>query len=164
MELGFKILGKFNDIHSTAQIGNDSRIANFCYIGKDVRIGKNCVIGNFCEINNGTVIGDNTLINSHCHLNSNTIIGNDCIFGASVMTADEKYMTPHTSKITKQPCVIGNNCRIGQNSNLVCTKLGDFVSIGAGSTVLVDEIKSGEVWVGTPAKKLRNLSDYEKSL
>ena len=133
----------------------------WCYIGSNVQIGEGTVIGNYCEINSGSVIGNNTLINGHCNINSNTIIGNGTIFGGGVMTADEKIMTARTANIEKKPCVIGNDCRIGQGTNLVCTKINDHVSIGAGSVVLEPEIKSCEVWAGIPAKFLRMMKKYE---
>lgn len=158
------IVGKFNDIHPSAKISDTARICGWCYIGPHVVIGDNSVIGNYCEINSGTKIGSHTLINSHCHLNSDTIVGDNVIFGAGVLTADEKYMTARTKNIKKIPCVIGNDCRIGQGVRLVCTQLDDHVSIGAGSVVLAPHIKSCEVWIDTPARFLRKMTDYELSI
>ena len=158
------LVGRFHDIHESARIADSARICNFVYIGQDVEIGEGTVIGNFCEINSGAKIGRNNMINSHCHVNSDTVIGNDNIFGASVLTADEKHMTARTKNITKTPCVIGNDCRIGQHSSLVCTKLGNHVSIGAGSTVLAPEIPDRQVWAGTPARYLRDISDSELAI
>ena len=158
------IIGKFNDIHDTAKISDTARICGWCYIGPDVVIGEHTVIGNFCEINSGTKIGNNTLINAHCVLNSNTMVGNETILSTHVATADEKYMTARTKNIEKKPCVIGNNCRIGQSTSLVSTKLDDYVSIGAGAAVLEPYIKSYEVWAGVPAKFIRKMTDYEISI
>ena len=158
------IIGKYNDIHDSAVIHDSARICGWCYIGPDVHIGENAIIGNFCEINSGAAIGCGTMINSHCHINSDTTIGDGVIFGSGVLTADEKYMTARTCNITKQPCVIGNGCRVGQNSSLVCTILEDYVSIGAGSVVLEPRIKSREVWAGVPARYMRKMSDYELSI
>ena len=158
------IVGKFNDIHKSAKIADTARICGWCYIGPDVTIGEHTIIGNFCEINSHAEIGSNVLVNSHCHLNSNTVVGNGVIFGAGVHTADEKYMTARTKNIKKTPCMIGNDCRIGQGSNLVCVTLGDHVSIGAGSVVLEPYIKSYEVWAGIPARFIRKMSEYECSI
>ena len=156
-----RIVGRFNDIHKTARIADTARICGWCYIGPEVEIGENTVIGNLCEINSGAKIGRDTLLNSHCHLNSNTGVGDRVILGSGVLTADEKYMTAITARITKKPCVIGDGCRIGQNSSLICTRLGDHVSIGAGSVVLEPEIKPFQVWAGVPARFIREMTDYE---
>lgn len=159
-----EIVGKYNDIHDSAVIGDGARICGWCYIGPDVHIGQNAVIGNFCEINSGATIGRGTMINSHCHLNTDTVVGDNVIFGSGVLTADEKYMTPRTHNITKKPCRIGNECRVGQNSSLICTTLEDSVTIGAGSVVLEPHIKSREVWAGVPARYVRRMTDYELSI
>lgn len=164
MELDFNVLGKFNEI-LTDDIGKGSRIANFCFIGKDVKIGKNVKIGNFCEINRGTVIGDNCVINPYCVFNDNTIIGHDTIFGGQVMTADEKYMSPDLSKIERTPCKIGNHVKVGQGARLVCCTIGDYAVIGTAAVVMQD-VPSREVWVskGLPAVKLRDVSKMELGL
>ena len=126
-----------------------------------VEIGENTVIGNFCEINSGTKIGADTLINSHCHLNSNTRVGNGVIFGSGVLTADEKYMTSKTENIIKKPCVIGNDCRIGQklkpHLHDTCRSRIDRCWLGgsgAGDQVVPGLGRSsGEV--------IRNMNDHE---
>ena len=158
------IVGRFNDIHETAHIASTARICGWCYIGPNVSIGDGAVIGNFCEINSGARIGKNTMINSHCHLNSNTVLGDGVIFGSSVMTADEKYMTARTGNVEKKPCLIGDDCRIGQGSRLVSTRLDAHVSIGAGSVVLEPRIRSYEVWAGMPARFIRMMTDHERSI
>lgn len=158
----YKVLGKYNEI-LTDDIGEGTVIANFCFIGVGVKIGKNCKISNFCEINKGTVIGDNCVINPYCVFNDNTIIGRDTIFGGQVMTADEKYMTTDLSKITRTPCKIGKHCKIGQGVRLVCCKIGDYSIIGTAAVVMED-VPPDEVWVGTPAKKLRNIRSFENEL
>ena len=159
-----KEVGRYNDIHQSARIAETARVCGWCYIGPNVVIGENAVVGNFCEINSGAVVGDGTLLNPYCVLNSDTAVGSGCIFGAGVLTADEKYMTARTSNVTKKPCRIGDDCRIGQGSMLVCTKLGDHVSIGAGSLVLEPSIPDRQVWAGSPARFLRMMTDEEMVL
>ena len=109
-------------------------------------------------------MGDNVLINSHCILNSDTRIGNNVVFGGGTLTADEKYPTPITSNIRKKPCVIGDYAKIGQSVSLVCTNIGDYAIIGVSSTVLADRVPAHEVWVGTPARKLRDTTPEEDRL
>ena len=157
-------VGRYNDIHPSAQVAESARVCGWCYIGPNAVIGENAVIGNFCEINSGATVGDGTLLNAYCLLNSGTVVGGGCIFGAGVLTADEKYMTARTANIRKRPCRIGDDCRIGQGSMLVCTELGDHVSIGAGSLVLEARIPPKQVWVGSPARFLRNMTAEELAI
>ena len=157
-------VGRYNDIHPSARVAESARVCGWCYIGPGAVIGENAVVGNFCEINSGAVVGDGTLLNSHCVLNSDTVVGSGCIFGSHVLTADEKYMTARTSNITKRPCRIGDDCRIGQGSALVSAELGDHVSIGALSLVLEPKIPPRQVWVGSPARFLRMMTDEEMAI
>lgn len=157
-------VGRYNDIHPSARIAGSARVCGWCYIGPDVVVGENAVIGNFCEINSGAAIGDGTLLNAHCVINSDTVVGKGCILGSGVHTADEKYMTARTSNIEKIPCRIGDDCRIGQGSGLVCAELGDHVSIGARSLVLEPKIPPRQVWVGIPARFLRMMTDEEMAI
>lgn len=155
-----RMLGTFNEMHHEVDLAEDVVIANHCFIGKGVRIGAGTKIGNFCEINPGAVIGADCLINSHCHLNSGTVVGDGTIFGSGVLTADEKYMTARTSNVTKTPCHIGKDCRIGQGASLVCCRVGDHASIGAGAVVLKD-VPAFQVWAGIPARYMRDMTRRE---
>lgn len=160
-----QILGDSNEIHADpGDIGEGAVIANYCFIGAGVRIGTGTRIGNFTEINSGAVIGAHNLINSHCHINSDTVMGHKNILGSGVLTADEKYMTSRTGNVKKSPCSIGNDCRIGQGASIVCCKLHDHVSIGAGAVVLEPEIPDCQVWAGIPARFLRMMSKKEMSI
>ena len=159
-----KEVGRYNDIHPSARIAETARVCGYCYIGPNAVIGENAVIGNFCEINSGASVGDGTLLNAYCSLNSDTVVGRGCIFSTGVKTADEKYMTARTANIAKRPCRIGDDCRIGQGSILVCAELGDHVTIGAGSLVLEQKIPPRQVWVGSPARLLRMMTDEELAI
>lgn len=155
----YKIRGKFNDILSQ-DIGENTIINGWTFIGKDVKIGNGCMIGNFVELNSGTKIGDGTNIQPYCVTNSNTIIGKYCHFGGGVMTADEKHMSPFTDRVERESCIIGDYVKIGQGSMLICCKIGNHSRVGAGSVVLKD-IPENEVWAGVPAKKIRDVTDHE---
>ena len=49
-------------ISSSAKIGSDTNIGEFCLIGDNVRVGKGCVVGHRVVIHGDTVIGDNVRI------------------------------------------------------------------------------------------------------
>lgn len=157
-------VGRYNDIHPSARIAETARVCGYCYIGANAVIGEDVVVGNFCEINSGASVGDGTLLNAYCSLNSDTVVGRGCILSTGVKTADERYMTARTANIVKRPCRIGDDCRIGQGSILVCAELGDHVSIGAGSLVLEPKIPPRQVWVGSPARFLRMMTDEELAI
>jgi len=61
-------------------------------------------------------------------------------------------------------CIIGNNAYIGTNSTLLDgVKLGDYAMVAPGSVVTPNtEIPSGQLWSGTPAQYVRDLTEEEK--
>lgn len=159
-----RLLGSHNEILADPEdLDPTAVIANYCFIGKGVRIGAGTKIGNYCEINPGTSIGKGCLINSHCHLNSDTVVGDGTIFGSGVLTADERHMTARTCNVTKEPCRIGKDCRIGQGARLICCSIGNHATIGAGAIVLRD-VPAYQVWAGVPARYMRDMTPRELNI
>lgn len=102
--------------------------------------------GGIC-IGQGTNVQDGSIITSQT---DHTIVGNNVTIGHSAQI--------HSSKI-------GDNTLIGMGSIIMeGSKIGDNVLIGAGSVISRNSvIDDGELWVGNPARKLRDLSEQEKS-
>jgi acetyltransferase-like isoleucine patch superfamily enzyme len=54
------------------------------------------------------------------------------------------------------PIIIGRDVIVGVNSVILRgVRIGDGAVVGAGS-VVVGTVPAGEIWVGNPAKKLRD--------
>ncbi len=79
------------------------------------------------------------------------------------------------------PLIIGNGVTIGHAAILHACQIDDYCLIGMGATIMDDciiehhsmigagsllppgkHVKSGELWLGNPAKKVRDLSDKQK--
>ena len=112
--------------------------------------------GGYASDNNtagGIFIGDNTNVQDGCIITSNenhTMIGNNVTIG-------------HSAQINS--ATVEDNCLIGMGSilNSGC-KVESMSFIAAGAVIGKDEVvKSGELWVGNPAKKRRDLTEEEKS-
>lgn len=122
-------------------IGDDTFIGPFVEIQKDVTIGKNCKIQShsfICELVN---IGDNTVV-AH-----GVMFIND-VFATGKPANGDKTLWKGTS--------IGNNVSIGSNTTILPISICDNVVIGAGSVVTKD-IKESGIYVGNPAKKVRDI-------
>jgi len=140
-------------IKSGAMIGNpgfgfvkegNGTLVKFPQIG-NVIINDNVEIGSNTSIDRGalsdTIIGSGTKIFNLCHIAHNVIIG------------EQTIITAHAD--ISGSVKIGNNVWIGPNSTLIGHQIiGDNSIIGAGSVVLRD-VPSNEVWVGNPARFLR---------
>ena len=124
--------------------------------------------------------GENTYFGNTVYFNFNLVIldvcpvriGNNCFFGPniSILTAlhslvakeRELYYDKEKGYVTDmeygKPITIGNNCWIGGNVTILPgVTIHDNVVVGAGSVVTKD-LQSGAIYVGNPAKKLREIT------
>ncbi|CAK90824.1 unnamed protein product (macronuclear) [Paramecium tetraurelia] len=111
---------------------------------------------------------------------------NSSVWYGATLRADQNAITVGKNALIQdnvyvkatQPVTLGNNSYVGPNSNLQGCLIGDDAFIGMGSTIkqgasvqgivaagsLVPEgtqIKQGEVWAGSPAKYLRDITPQE---
>ena len=141
-------------------------------LGKSPQIGENTFLAE-----TATIIGDVTM-GRDCSIWYNAVIRGDVHFikmGNKVNVQDNAML--HCT-YEKFPLVIGNSVSIGHNAIVHGCTLHDNVLIGMGSIVMDEcvvesnsivgagsvvtqgtHIKSGEVWGGIPAKKIKHLSD-----
>lgn len=158
--MGFKSLGKnvrISDkvaIYNTDQIdiGDNSRIDDFCVISGKISIGRNVHIAVFCNIaggSQGVTLEDFSGLAYGCH-----------VFSQSDDYSGKTLTNPTVPSIyrleTKKAVRIGRHCIVGTNSLIFPgVTLGEGCSVGAMSMVT----KSTEQWsiyFGIPAKKVRN--------
>lgn len=68
-------------------------------------------------------------------------------------------------QVTLHACTIGDNCLIGMGSVVLdAAVIEDGAMIGAGSLVNPGEkITGGYLWLGSPVKRIRALTDQEKT-
>lgn len=148
---------------------------NNCIIGKNVNIhpytniygtaiGDNTKIGPFVEIQSGSSIGKNCKIQSHSFIcegvdiEDNVFIGHGVIFcndrSPSSINNDGDLKT--NSDWILEKVKVKNGASIGSNSTVLCgITIGSNSLIGAGS-VVTKNIPDNQVWVGNPAKFLKN--------
>lgn len=160
MAMGFKKLGKNVLISDKAsiynadqiEIGDHSRIDDFCVISGKVTLGRNVHIAVFCNMAGGTegITWDDFSGPSYgCHVftQSDDYTGKT-MFGPTVPS---KY-----KEETKQAVYISRYCIVGAMSIIFPgVTLAEGTSVGAMSLVL----KSTEPWsiyVGIPAKKVKD--------
>ena len=127
-----------------------------------------------------------TTIGKGCYFNFNLVIldvcpvtiGDHCFFGPniSIITAlhslvakeRETFFDKEKGYVTDReygkPVTIGNNCWIGSNVTILPgVTINDNVVVGAGSVVTKD-LASGAIYVGNPAKKLRDIDPTKDSI
>lgn len=121
-------------------------------------IGNNCFIGPFVEIQKDVQIGNNTKIQSHTFICELVTIGNDCFIGHGVMFINDLFSGGGPARGDKskwKSTNIGNHVSIGSNATILPVEICDNVVIGAGAVVTKNITESG-IYVGNPAKKIKN--------
>ena len=119
-----------NSVLNRTNIENNVIIGPYAHLRPETYIDSNCKIGNFVEIKKSKV-GMGSKINHLSYL-GDTICGKKVNIGAGTITANFDGEKKHQT-------IIGNQCKTGANSVLVAPiKLGDNVTIGAGSTLTKD--------------------------
>lgn len=116
-------------------------------------IAHDAYISPFAKIESGVFVGHHAHIGPNAKIDENTIINTRCV--------------------VEHDCVVGKHCHISINANLAGkSKIGDFVMVGAGATVIdfvqvcshvmigagavvVDDITEPGTYVGVPARRIK---------
>lgn len=147
MALIKELLGK------TPQIGNDTFLAETATIIGDVVMGTECSIWynavirgdvNYIKMGNKVNVQDNVML--HCTYEKfPLVIGDNVSIGHNAIVHG---CTIHDNVLIGMGAIVMDDCLVESNS-----------IIGAGSVVIQGtHVKSGEVWAGTPARKIKDIS------
>ena len=130
------IIGVDTVIHPNTTIKNNVMIGKNCEIGPNSYIREGCnladkvKVGSFVELKK-TIVGEGSKV-PHLSYIGDCEIGKKCNIGCGTITCN--YDGFHKSKT-----VIGDNCFIGSNTNLVApVTIGNNSFIAAGSTITED--------------------------
>ncbi len=123
-------------IHPNTTIKSGVVIGEDCNIGPNAYIREGCVlankvkVGSFVEIKKA-IIGEGTKV-PHLSYMGDSTIGKNCNIGCGTITCNYDGKNKHKT-------VIGDNCFVGSNVNLVApVTMGDHVLVAAGSTITED--------------------------
>lgn len=110
-----------------AEIGNNVKVGPFARLRPKTKIDDNCKIGNFVEIKNST-LGKGCKV-SHLAYVGDVQMGERCNVGCGVVFVN------YNGK-EKNKTIVGNNCFIGSNSNIIAPcEIKNNCYICAGTTI-----------------------------
>ena len=149
-------------LNSTPQLGNKCYIDEMSVVIGDVILAENVSVWPFAVIRgdvNHIRIGKNSNVQDHAmlhvsHKKADKPNGSPLIIGEDVTIGHH---------VTLHGCTIGNRVLIGINSIVLDDVIiPDDVMIGAGTLVPPGKVlESGYLYVGSPAKKVRLLTETE---
>ena len=155
-------MGIYQTIAGDVILGQDVFLAQFVNL-YGCSIGDYSRIGTFVEIQKGVHIGSNCKIQSHSFICEGVRIKNRVFIGHGVTFINDKL--PKTTNLdgtikrngdwTCTETTIEDEASIGSGSTILCgINIGRGAVIGAGS-VVTKNVPDGQVWVGNPAKPLK---------
>jgi acetyltransferase-like isoleucine patch superfamily enzyme len=156
-----------------AKIGAGTRVPR-CNVPwpHQIQVGRGCILepdiyfkfDGYWHPGPNIVIGNNVFIGRGVEFNvqGRVEIGDDSGIGSGCVLADHNHSTAiEGSRMRDQtmdiaPIIIGRDVIVGVNSVILRgVRIGDGAVVGAGSVVAAT-VPAGEIWVGNPARKLRD--------
>lgn len=149
-------------IHSLADvqssdIGEGTYIWQFCVILKNAKIGKNCNINCQVFIENDVLIGDNVTIKPGVQVWDGITLEDSVFIGPNVTFTNDLFPRSKNTGYEMKKTLVQKGASIGANATILGgVTIGQNALIGAGSVVTKD-VPANEIWVGNPAKFLKNI-------
>ena len=141
-----------SDVQSK-NIGDETKIWQFCVVLKDAKIGKNCNICSHCFIENEVKIGDNVTIKSGVQVWDGITIEDNVCIGANVTFTNDRYPKAKNANWKIEGIKVEKGASIGAGSTILPgIVIGKNAMIGAGSVVTKD-VKPNTTVMGNPAKE-----------
>ncbi|HNX88190.1 MAG TPA: acyltransferase [Paludibacteraceae bacterium] len=148
-----------SDVLST-NIGENTKIWQFCIVLPDAEIGENCNICAHVLIENKVKIGNNVTIKSGVQLYDGVTLEDYVFIGPNVTFTNEKVPRSKTYDNSKiKNTLIKKGASIGGNATVIPgITIGEYALVGAGS-VITKDIEKNTVWYGNPARKKGYITD-----
>ncbi len=120
----------------TKNIGQGTRIWQYCVILENAVIGENCNICSHCFIENKVKIGHNTTIKNGVFIYDECTIGDNVFIGPNVSFTNDKYPVSKNYQQQYEPIIIKNGASIGAGAILLPNIIiGENAIIGAGAII-----------------------------
>lgn len=134
-------------------IGENTKIWQFCVVLPNAVIGDNCNICSHCFIENDVKIGNNVTIKCDVQIWDGMVIGDDVFIGANATFCNDRYPKSHNQNWKLEPVIIKRGASIGANATILPgITIGENAMIGAGAIVTKDVPDNAKV-IGCPAKE-----------
>lgn len=153
-----------NNIHRLADvkslnIGDNTKIWQFCVVLKKAQIGNDCNINCNVFIENEVVIGNNVTIKPGVQIWDGITLEDNVFVGPNVTFTNDHFPKSKNKEFKLRQTLVQKGASIGANATILGgITIGENALIGAGS-VVTKNIPANEIWVGNPAKFLKNNND-----
>lgn len=141
-------IGQETTIKRTLRLDNVSRDGNSTGDFRHIRIGRNCYIGDgvYFDLANQIILGDNAILSG----------------GVSIITHADCNRSPYLTQRFPRTCApvkIQQGAWIGFGATVLAGTTVGANSVVAAESLVADDVESESLYAGTPARKIRSLSD-----
>lgn len=127
-----------SDVQSQ-NVGENTKIWQFCVVLPNAVIGKNCNICSHCFIENDVKIGDNVTIKSGVQLWDGAVIEDDVFIGPNVTFCNDRYPKSKNKNFKLEKVFVKKGASIGANATILPgVTIGENAMIGAGAIITKD--------------------------
>lgn len=136
----------------SADIGEGTRVWQYCVILPGAKIGKNCNICSHCFIENDIIIGDNVTIKCGVQIWDGMRIEDDVFIGPNATFCNDRHPVSGNSEgFRREPVVVRKGAMIGAGAVILPgVTVGRNAVVGAGA-VVVKDVPENSVVTGVAA-------------
>ncbi|KIA82896.1 dTDP-6-deoxy-3,4-keto-hexulose isomerase [Kaistella solincola] len=143
----------------SSSVGEGTYVWQFSVILKEAVIGANCNINCHVFIENDVVIGNNVTVKPGVQIWDGLRIEDNVFIGPNVTFTNDHFPRSKQYQENVLQTNIKKGASIGANSTILGgITIGEDSLIGAGSVVTKD-VPANELWLGNPARKVKNIID-----
>ncbi len=160
MSLQDKYYSHPSAIVNSKQIGEGTKIWDFCNILEGAKIGKNCNICHGSFIEGNVTVGNNVTIKNNVSLWDGIMVEDNVFIGPGVSFTNDKF--PRSKKHLKEypKTLIKKGASIGANATILPgIIIGENAMVGAGAVVTKD-VPANAIVIGNPAV-IKGYTDVE---
>lgn len=127
-----------SDVQSK-NIGDRTKIWQFCVVLPDAKIGENCNICSHCFIENKVVIGNRCTVKCGVQLWDGVTLEDNVFIGPNVTFCNDKYPKSQNREFKLEPVTVKRGASIGANATVLPgVTIGENALVAAGAVVTKD--------------------------
>ncbi len=149
-------------LYVQCEIGRKTLVADLATIRENVTIGEFNIIGRNAAIENFVKIGDRNKFETNCYITAYSEVEDYCFIAPCVATSNDNYAARDKERYEHfKGVTVRTGGRIGLNSTILPGRTIEKDAMVAAGSVLTKDATTGEVWMGSPAKSVRNVPEAQ---
>lgn len=130
------LIHPLSDVQSS-QIGDGTRIWQYCVVLPGARIGRNCNICSHCFIEDDVVIGDNVTIKCGVQIWNGMRIEDGVFIGPNATFCNDRHpVSGNGAGFKQEPVIVRKGAMVGAGATILPgVEIGEGGVVGAGATV-----------------------------